>query len=74
MDAKELALESWTLSRPKMVAELKKMGILEESLEKVGGVCVASGCTLFFPGSQAEGLGCRSRNRNVRLPPVLCAT
>jgi hypothetical protein len=34
MDPKELALESWSLSRPKMVKALKKAGMLEEALEK----------------------------------------
>jgi hypothetical protein len=68
MDPKKMALESWKLSRPKMVKALKKAGMLEKALEMAEENVLELGSTLVSRGVPYELARERALGMFIYLP------
>ena len=69
MEPKEMALESWSLSRPKMVKALKKAGMLEEALQMAEDLAGDLISDLVSRGIPFELARERGLGRFIYLPP-----
>jgi hypothetical protein len=68
MDPKKMVLESWSLSRPKMVKALKKVGVLEEAAQRAEDLALDLISDLVSRGIPFELARERGLGRFIYLP------